>query len=155
MQRLYPCLFPHTPHLWPRKETVRSRGSEQTLLRPSLSPVLGICRASAYLQPFPTTRPPLGRSVHLLAAVRGLGGCTKASAGHAPVCARALLSLPRMGQRYSQGFGCGHLPAPSTLWCASAALLCSTKGKPIKVAQTYGHVNQLIGIFALIDIRFW
>ena len=98
MQRLYPCPFPHTLHLWPRKETARSRGSGQTPLRPSRSPVLGTRTASAHLQPIPTTRPPLGRRVHLLAAVRGLDDCTKASAGHPAVSIRVLVSLPRMGQ---------------------------------------------------------
>ena len=81
----------------------------------------------------PTTRPPLGRRVHLLAAVRGVNGCTKASAGHAPVFARVLVSLPRMGQCYSQGFGCGHLPVSSTHGCAAAALPLT---KPIEVAST-------------------
>ena len=37
--------------------------------------------------------------------------------------ARVLVSLPRMGQCYSQGFGCGHLPVSSTHGCAAAALL--------------------------------
>ena len=72
--------FPHTLHLWPHKETARSRGSGQTPLHPSRSPVLGIWTASAHLHPIPTTSASLGRRVHLLAAARGAGGCPKASA---------------------------------------------------------------------------
>ena len=105
-----PLGFPHTLHLWPHKETARSRGSGQTPLHPSRSPVLGIWTASAHLHPIPTTSPSLGRRVHLLAAARGAGGCPKASAGHEHVFARALVPLPRVGQRYTQEFGCGHLP---------------------------------------------
>ena len=86
-----------------------------------------------------------------LSANNHMGKCTKASARHVSVFTHVLVSLPRMGQRYSQGFGCGHLPAPSTLWCASAALpLLSIQRKPIEVAKTrtYGKIS---GTFFYID----
>ena len=38
---------------------------------------------------------------------------------------RALVSLPRMGQRYSQGFGCEHLPVSSTHGAPPPPFLCS------------------------------
>ena len=67
---------------------------------------------------------------------------------------RALVSFSRVGQRYTQEFGREHLPAPSTLWCASAALPLLSK-EADRGSENHESVHQLTSMFNNIDVRVW